>query len=160
MANVAITKVAIPNCINASTEKVVVLNIRYSDIINNGTAFAVDDTASFTIPVAAGETVVAASAKLVTAFADSGTGDQLNMVVGDGTDVDGFLATAALHTTQTEITTVYGTGDLVDGTTSNYRVYTAAGNVVVALDGSAGAAIDFDLLTAGEVEVKVWIKAA
>jgi hypothetical protein len=160
MANVAITKVAIPNCINASTEKVIVLNIRYSDIINNGTAFAVDDTASFTIPVAAGETVVAASAKLVTAFADSGTGDQLNMVVGDGSDVDGFLATAALHTTQTEITTVYGTGDLVDGTTSNYKVYTAAGDVVIALDGSAGAAIDFDLLTAGEVEVKVWIKEA
>ena len=160
MANVAITKVAIPNCINASTEKVVVLNIRYSDIINNGTAFAVDDTASFSIPVAAGETVVAASAKLITAFDDSGTGDQLNMIVGDGTDVDGFLASAALHTTQTEITTVYGTGDLVDGTTSNYKVYTTAGDVVIALDGSAGAAIDFDLLTAGEVEVKVWIKAA
>ena len=160
MANVAITKTAIPNCINASTEKVITLNIRYQDIINNGTAFAVDDTASFTIPVAAGEAVVAASAKLITAFADSGTGDQLNMVVGDGTDVDGFLATAALHTTQTEITTVYGTGDLVDGTTSNYRVYTAAGDVVIALDGSAGASIDFDLLTAGEVEVKVWIKEA
>ena len=82
------------------------------------------------------------------------------MIVGDGSDKDGFLATAALHTTQTEITTVYGTGDLVDGTTSNYRVYTAAGDVVIALDGSAGAAIDFDLLTAGEVEVKVWIKEA
>jgi hypothetical protein len=160
MANVAITKTAIPNCTHASVEKVIVLNIRYQDIINNGTAFAADDTASFSIPIAAGEAVVAASAKLITAFDDSGTGDQLNMVVGDGTDVDGFLATAALHTTQTEITTVYGTGDLVDGTTSNYKWYETAGSVVIALDGTAGAAIDFDLFTAGEVEVKVWIKEA
>ncbi len=159
MANQAITKVAIQNCINASTDKVTELRIRYSDIVN-GATFAVDDTASFSIPVLAGETVVAVSANLVTAFDDSGTGDQLNMLVGDGVDPDGYLATAALHVTQTEISTVFGTGDLLDGTTSDFKHYTADDTIDISLDGSAGAAIDFDLLTAGEVVIKVWVKSA
>ena len=160
MADVAITKVAIPNCINASTDTVVVQNIRYSDIINGGT-FADRDTASFTIPVSAGDTVVSASVKLITAFTDSGSGDELNVEVGE-TDVDGYIATAALHASQTEISTVYNTGDLLDGTTSYWKHVVADDtiDILITPDITTGTPYSLNELTAGEFEVKVVIRSA
>ena len=157
MANIAISKTVITNGVYSSTDVVRELRIRSTDIVGAGT-FAEDDTASFSIPILAGESVVAASAQLVTAFA--GSGNQLNMVVGDGADADGYLATAAIHVDQTEIFTVFGTGDLVDGTTSNFKHYAAADTVDIVLDGTAGSAIDLNNLTAGEVVVTVWLKSA
>ena len=156
MANIAISKTLITNGVYSSTDVVRELRIRSTDIVGN--TFAEDDTASFSIPILAGESVVAASAQLVTAFA--GSGNQLNMVVGDGADADGYLATAALHTSQTEITSVFGTGDLVDGTTSNFKHYAAADTVDIVLDGTAGSTINLGSLTAGEVVVTVWLKSA
>ena len=156
MANIAISKTLIANGVYGSTDVVRELRIRSTDIVGN--TFAEDDTASFSIPILAGESVVAASAQLVTAFA--GSGNQLNMVVGDGADADGYLATAAIHVDQTEIFTVFGTGDLVDGTTSNFKHYAAADTVDIVLDGTAGSAINLGNLTAGEVVVTVWLKSA
>ena len=160
MADVAITKVAIPNCINASTDTVVVQNIRYSDIINGGT-FADNDTASFTIPLLAGQTVIAASVKLIAAFTDSGSGDELNVEVGE-TDVDGYIATAALHDSQTEISTVYNTGDLLDGTTSYWKHVVADDTIDILITPNVSTGTDYNLgeLTAGEFEVKVVIRTA
>jgi hypothetical protein len=161
MADVAITKVAIPNCINASTDKVIVQNIRYSDIINGGT-FADNDTASFTIPVSAGDTVLSASVKLIAAFTDSGSGDELNVEVGDGADADGYIATAQLHDSATEISTVYGTGDLLDGTTSYFKHYTADDTLDILVTPNVSTGTDYNLgeLTAGEFEVKVVVRSA
>jgi hypothetical protein len=155
MANVTASKTTVGNSIavNAGDIKVRELIIRAVDIVNAGT-YATDDTVTFTIPVNAGEAVVAAGASLTEAF--DGSGDQLNMTVGDGADADGYLASAALHTSQTEISTVYSTGDLLDGTTSYFKAYTADDTIDILLDGTAGAAIDLDDLTAGSVKVKIF----
>ena len=161
MANVAVSKTAIPNCTHASVDEVIVQNIRYSDIVNGGT-FADNDTATMTIPVSAGDTVVAASVKLITAFDDSGAGDELNIEVGDGADADGYIASAQLHADATEISTVYGTGDLLDGTTSAWKHYTADDTIDILLTPNVSTGTDYNLgeLTAGEVEVKVVIRKA
>lgn len=155
MANITASKTTVGNSIavNAGDFRVRELTIRAVDIVNAGD-FATDDTVTFEIPINAGESVVAAGADLTEAF--DGSGDQLNMTVGDGVDPDGFLAVAALHTTQTEISSVYNTGDLLDGTTSYFKHYPTGGTASILIDGSAGAAIDLDDLTAGSVKVKVF----
>lgn len=155
MANITATKTTVGNsiAINAGDFRVRELEIRAIDIANAG-VFATDDTVTFNIPVNAGETVIAAGAVLTQAF--NGSGDQLNMIVGDGVDPDGYLATAALHFTQTEISSVYSTGDLLDGTTSYFKHYIADDTIDILLDGSAGASIDLNDLTAGSVTVKIF----
>tara|TARA_R110000782_G_scaffold218500_3_gene305897 strand:+ start:982 stop:1482 length:501 start_codon:yes stop_codon:yes gene_type:complete len=159
MATVTSTKSAQTVSLNESGLLKRVQNIRYGDVVRAG-AYATDDTATFVIPVKAGEIVDKVVVKLNTAFADSGTGDQLNVIVGDVTDPNGFIVSAALHTTQTEITYVYNTGAyLNDGTTDNTvngKLYLADTDLLVVLDGSAGASIDLDLLTAGDVDIIVY----
>jgi len=163
MATVTSTKAAQTVSLNESGLLKRVQSIRYGDVVRAG-AYATDDTATFTIPVNAGEIVEKVVVKLNTAFADSGTGDQLNIIVGDGDDADGFVTSAALHTTQTEITYVWNTGlyfvgeagttDPVNAT--NGKLYLADDTIDIVLDGSAGASIDLDLLTAGDVDVIVY----
>ena len=157
MANVTVSKVAIPNCINASAETVIVQNIRYSDIVNGGT-YADNDTATFTIPIGVGQAVVGVGVKLITAFTDSGSGDELAVEVGDGTDPNGFITTADLHTSQTEITYVYNTGAYIDTETS--KLYLVADTIDILLTPNLATGTDYSLdeLTAGEFEVKVFLR--
>lgn len=166
MANVTASKTHVGNSIavNAGDVRVRTLTVRAVDIVNAGT-YATDDTATFQIPVLSGEVVTDVSAKLITAF--DGSGDQLNLTAGDGTDPDGFLEAAALHTTQSEITApVWNTGDYFlgeAGTTdpenvTNGKLYSSDDTIDFLFDGTAGAAIDLDDLTAGEVLLKVFYK--
>ena len=157
MANVAVTKVAIPNGLNGSTETVIVQNIRYQDIINGGT-FADNDTATFTVPVGAGQAVVGVGVKLITAFTDSGSGDELAVEVGDGSDANGFITTADLHASQTEISYVYNTGAYIDTETS--KLYLVADTLDILLTPNLATGTDYSLseLTAGEFEVKVFLR--
>ena len=165
MANVTSTETVVGNSIsvNAGDFRVREKIITFSDIANAGT-YATDDTYTFQVPIKAGEVVTAVSAKLITAFA--GSGDQLNLTAGDGSDADGFLESAALHTSQTEISYVWNTGDYFlgeAGTTdpenvTNGKLYTSDDTVDFLFDGTAGASIDLDDLTAGELKIKVFYK--
>jgi len=167
MANQAVTKGVSPATINESTALVYTQRIRYSDIVN-GATYADNDTATFTIPVKAGQAVELVGVKLVTAFNDSGAGDELNVEVGDGSDPDGFISTAALHTDQTEISYVANTGAYFvaeAGTTdpsnaTNHKLYTADDtiDILVTPNVSTGTDYSLDELTAGEFEVKVFIR--
>ena len=165
MANITATKTTVGNsiAINSGDIKIRQMLVRAIDIANAGT-YATDDTVTFHIPVLAGEVVTDVSAHLVTAFA--GSGDQLNLIAGDGGDDNGYLETAALHVTQTEISYVWNTGDLFlgeAGTTdpenvTNGKLYLVDDTIDFKFDGTAGAAIDFDDLDAGEVLLKVFYK--
>jgi hypothetical protein len=145
--------------VNAGDVKVREVKVRAVDIVNAGT-YATDDLFSISIPVFAGEVATDVSAKLITAFA--GSGNQLNLIGGDGTDPDGFLVSAALHTSQTEISYVLNTGAYFnDGTTDdvvNGKLYTSDDTIDFVFDGTAGTAIDLGDLTAGEVLLKVFYK--
>ena len=160
MANITATKTVVGNSIalNSGDIKVRPMEVRAIDIANAGT-YATDDTVTFSIPVLAGEVVTDVSAKLVEAF--DGSGDQLNMIAGDA-DPDGYLVSAALHESQTEIGIVWNTGALLnDGTTDNVvngKLYTADDSIDFLFDGSAGAAIDLGDLTTGVIELKVFYK--
>ena len=165
MATITATKTTVGNsiAINAGDLKVRTLSVRAIDIANAG-VYATDDLSLFQIPVLAGEVVTDVSAKLFTAF--DGSGDQLNLIAGDGVDPNGYLETAALHVTQTEISYVWNTGDLFlgeAGTTdpenvTNGKLYLVDDTIDFLFDGTAGAAIDLDDLTAGEVLLKVIYK--
>jgi len=123
-------------------------------VANAGTI--ADSTAkTFTYAVPAGSLVTKASAKLVTAFDDSGSGDELDVIVGiEGGDTDGFLASAAVHVDQSEITYVANSGTLLDN--ENGSVFTAAGNILITFtpDASTGAPYSVNELTAGEIKFK------
>lgn len=165
MANITATKTTVGNsiAINSGDIKVRIMSVRAIDIANAG-AYATDDTATFQIPVKAGEIVTDVSASLITAF--DGSGDQLNLIGGDGGNTSGFLEAAALHVTQTEITYVWNTGDYFlgeAGTTdpenvTNGKLYLVDDTIDFLFDGTAGAAIDFDDLDEGEVLLKVFYK--
>ena len=124
------------------------LVIKYSDFTQTA-----DDTAqTFTYTVPAGSLVTAASAHLRTAFDDSGSGDELDVIVGvTGGDVDGLLTIALLHTDGTEISYVANTGALVDN--ENGTVFTAAGSIAVTFtpNASTGQSYALSELTAGEI---------
>jgi len=124
------------------------LVIKYSDFTET-----TDDTAqTFTYAVPAGSLVTAASAHLRTAFDDSGSGDELDVIAGvTGGDVDGLLALALLHVDGTEITYVANTGALVDN--ENGTVFTAAGSIAVTFtpNASTGQSYALSELTAGEI---------
>jgi hypothetical protein len=98
--------------------------------------------------------VTKASAHLVTAFNDSGSGDELDVIVGDGADADGYLASAAVHVDQTEITYVANSGALLDN--ENGKVYTTADTIDILFtpDASTGNAYSLNELTAGEIKFK------
>ena len=102
-------------------------------------------TFQYTIPL--GSVVCNVGAELITAFDDSGGGAQLNVIVGDPGDDNGFLTTAALHTDQTEITKVVNTGTLIATAT---KAYAAASTIDVKFSIS-GAAYTVNELTSGKV---------
>jgi len=124
------------------------LVIKYSDFTQTA-----DDTAqTFTYTVPAGSLVTAASAHLRTAFDDSGSGDELDVIVGvTGGDVDGLLTIALLHTDGTEISYVANTGALVDN--ENGTVFATAGSIAVTFtpNASTGQSYALSELTAGEI---------
>lgn len=160
MANITSAKTVVGNsiAINSGDIKVRIMTVRAIDIANAG-AYATDDTATFQIPVKAGEVVVDVGAKLIEAF--DGSGDQLNMIAGALADPNGFLVTAALHASQTEITAIVrNTGAFFNDATTddviNGKQFDADDTIDFVFDGSAGASIDLNDLTSGEVLLKVF----
>jgi hypothetical protein len=155
MANVTSTKQAATLTANEAglIKKEIVID--WEDINDAGT-YADNDTATFTIDVKAGQMIKDVAVKLVTAFDDSGAGDELNVEVG-ATDVDGYIATAALHTDQTEISYVANTGALLDN--ENGVVVTADDTIDILITPNVSTGTDYSLneLTAGEFVVKAWI---
>ena len=129
--------------------------ITYKDFsVDNAGTLADDATLAFTYTVPVGSQVRNVAAHLVTAFTDSGSGDQLNVVVGDGGDADGYLTTALLHTTETEITYVANTGAYLDN--ENGKVYTTADTIDILFTPNAATGDPYSLneLTAGEIVFK------
>jgi len=147
-----------PLSINEGASKGMKLNIKWSDINALGT-FADNDTATFPITMEAGYMLTDVAVKLVTAFDDSGSGDELNVEVGlTGGDVDAYISTAALHTDQTEITYVANTGAALDN--ENGVVFTTADALDILITPNVSTGTDYSLneLTQGEFEVIVWYK--
>jgi hypothetical protein len=166
MANVTSSKQASPGSTQAGASVIREQKIRFQDIIAAGT-YSDDDTATFTIPVLAGEVVTRVGVELVTAFNDSGSGDELDIEVGDGSDANGYITAAPLHTDQTEISIIstddasYSGAYLNDGTTDNTingKLYATADTIDILLTpalSTAGATYSLAELTAGEVRVVV-----
>tara|TARA_R110002020_G_C15753978_1_gene726404 strand:+ start:40 stop:501 length:462 start_codon:yes stop_codon:yes gene_type:complete len=111
-------------------------------------------TLAFTYAVPIGSQVRNVAAHLVTAFDDSGGGDQLNFIVGDGSDADGYLTTAVVHVDETEITYVANTGALLDN--ENGVVYTVADTIDILFtpDAATGTPYSLNELTAGKIVFK------
>jgi len=111
-------------------------------------------TKTFTYAIPAGTMVTDVSAYLITAFDDSGGGDELNIIAGDGTDDDGFLTSAAIHADQSEITYVANTGAYID--TENGKVYTVADHIDIKFspDLTTGTPYSLNELTAGQIKFK------
>ena len=113
-----------------------------------------DTTAQrLTVACIAGQIVTHASYKLVTAFNDSGGGDELDVEVGvTGGDVDGFIDNVGsdIHTDQTPATYVNGLGALV---AAGGHLFAAAGSIQFAFtpDRATGTAYNLAELNAGEI---------
>jgi hypothetical protein len=131
------------------------LVITFDDFsVANAGTLADRATKTFTYVIPAGSLVTKASAKLVTAFNDSGSGDDLTVVVGDGADADGYLASADIHVDATEITYVANSGALLDN--ENGKVYTSADTIDILFspDTDNDAPYSLNELTAGEIKFK------
>ena len=129
--------------------------ITYKDFSVDNAGTLVDDaTLAFTYTVPVGSQVRNVAAHLVTAFDDSGGGDELNFIVGDGTDDNGYLTTALVHTDEAEITYVANTGILLDN--ENGKVYTTADTIDILFTPNAATGTPYSLneLTAGEIVFK------
>jgi len=155
MANIDVTKQETIEPIPASGSFKRELTIDFEDISGAGT-YADNDTATFTIQVFAGELVKDVAVVAVTDFDDSGSGDELNVTVGDGADADGYIASAQLHADDTPITYVANTGALLDN--ENGKVYTADDTIDILLTPNVSTGTDYSLneLTQGKFVVKVW----
>ena len=141
-------KTSIQEAANGWTDEKV---IDYDDFSIANIGVIADSTAvTFTYTIPLGSVVHNCGAELVTAFKDSGGGAQLNVIVGDGADTDGYLATAALHDSQTEITQVINTGALL-ATAS--KAYAAADTIDIKFS-IAGAGYTVNELTEGKVRFK------
>lgn len=134
------------------TDEVVVTYEDFST--DNAGTLADNATYTITYAIPAGSQVRNVSAKVVTAFDDSGSGDELNVTVGDGADADGYLTSAQLHTDDTPITYVANTGALLDN--ENGKVYTSADTIDILFTPNASTGTDYSLneLNAGEVVFK------
>jgi hypothetical protein len=131
------------------------LTITFEDFsVANAGTLADRATKTFTYVIPAGSLVTKCSAHLVTAFDDSGSGDDLTITVGDGDDADGYLTAADIHTDATEITYVANTGALLDN--ENGKVYTAADTIDILFspDTDNDAPYSLNELTAGEIKLK------
>jgi len=132
-----------------------VYTITFEDFsVANAGTLADRATKTFTYTIPAGSLVTKASAHLVTAFNDSGSGDELDVVVGDGADADGYIASSAVHVDQSEITYVANSGALLDN--ENGKVYATADTIDILFtpDASTGNAYSLNELTAGEIKFK------
>lgn len=159
MANITSSKTVVGNSIAVNAGDIISrkLVISYSDIVNAGT-FADNDTVTFQIPVKAGEVVDNVGVKLVTAFDDSGSGDELNVEVGDGADPNGYITSAQLHVDATEISYVANTGALsIGGSGARGKLYTADDTVDILITPNVSTGTDYSLdeLTQGELVVTV-----
>tara|TARA_Y100001938_G_C8075732_1_gene425938 strand:+ start:435 stop:899 length:465 start_codon:yes stop_codon:yes gene_type:complete len=131
------------------------LVITFDDFsVANAGTLADRATKTFTYAIPAGSLVTKVSAKLVTAFNDSGSGDDLTITVGDGDAANGFLTAADIHTDASEITYVANTGSLLDN--ENGKVYTTADTIDILFspDTDNDAPYSLNELTAGEIKLK------
>ena len=114
-------------------------------------------TKTFTYTLPAGSQVRNCAVKLVTAFNDSGSGDDLTITIGDGDDADGYITAADIHTDATEISYVANTGALLDN--ENGKVYATADTVDILFspDTDNDAPYSLNELTAGEIVIKLEI---
>lgn len=132
------------------------LSVSFADfsVANAGTI--ADDTAkTFEYVAPAGTVVTKVGFKLVTAFDDSGSGDDLGVTVGvKGGDTDGFLATTAVHTDDSPVTYAYNSGALLDN--EDQHIFTADGNILITFTPNVDADASYSLneLTAGEIVFK------
>ena len=159
MANIDATLQASPGSINegASYKREIIIN--WNNIIKVGT-FADNDTVTYTIPVKAGELVTDVGVKCITAFDDSGSGDELNIIVGDGTDDNGYITSAQLHVDDTEITWVANTGAYaVGGSGARGELYLANDTIDILISPNISTGTDYSLneLTVGSVKVIAYI---
>ena len=131
------------------------LTISFEDFsVANAGTLADRATKTFTYAIPAGSLVTKVAAKLVTAFNDSGSGDDLTITVGDGDDADGFLLAADIHTDATEISYIANTGGYIDN--ENGKVYTSADTIDILFspDTDNDAPYSLNELTAGEIKLK------
>lgn len=167
MANVTSTLQAYPGSTQEGASVRREMVISYEDIDAAGT-YADADTATFQIPVLANEVITRVGVELITAFNDSGSGDELDLEVGEaGDDANGYLTTMAIHTDQTEISVVttddatYSGAYLNDGTTDNTvngKLYTSADTIDLLFTpalSTGAAAYNLNELTAGKIRVVV-----
>lgn len=160
MANVNSTLGSSPGSVQEASGFRRQMVIDWQDVVAAAIDSTTDaDTVTFQMPVFAGEEVTHVGVKLVTAFNDSGGGDELDIIVGDGTDPNGYIETAALHVDQTEITYVSNTGDLVDANAEGdaTKLYVADDTIDMLLtpDGSTGTPYNLNELTVGRAIVTV-----
>ena len=123
--------------------------VTHEDLTETGESTA----QNLTVATSAGQIVTHVSYKLVTAFNDSGGGDELDVEIGvTGGDVDGFLvnSTGDIHTDQTPATYSHGLGALV---AAGGHLFTAAGSIQFAFkpDRATGTAYNLAELNAGEI---------
>lgn len=109
-----------------------------------GTA-AGTETISYSIP--AGTAVIGVGVQVVTPFS-GGSLSAVTLDVGDDADADGYIDLMNVFTGGD--TFAYNSGDLVDGTTSNFKLYTAADTIDLDLIATGDGLAD---ATAGEVKV-------
>ena len=158
MANVTAAKQGNPGSVQEGANFKRTQKITFQNIIDAGT-YSDNDTVTFTIPVAAGEEITRAGVKLVTAFNDSGSGDELGIEVGDGTDPNGYITAAVIHVDGTEITWVSDSGAYIEGGDAGDRgkLYLADDTIDILITPNAATGDDYSLaeLTAGELVVTV-----
>jgi hypothetical protein len=129
--------------------------ITWEDFLSSKIGTIADSTAhTYTLAIPAGSVVTDFSAELVTDFTDSGSGDELNLIVGDGDDDNGYLTDFQLHASGTPVTVKQvNTGALI-ATAS--KAYAAADTIDLKFtpDQSTGTAYSVNELTAGEIKFR------
>ena len=165
MANVTSSQQANPGSINEGASNRKEQIISFQNIVDAGT-YSDNDTATFTVPVEAGEVVTRIGVQLLEAFDDSGSGDELNVEVGDGSDANGYITSAPIHADQTEISIIstddasYSGAYFNDGTTDNTingKLYASADTIDILITPNVSTGTDYALseLTAGKLKVVV-----
>ena len=110
---------------------------------NNTTAAA----ETITVPVNAGDVVRGAAIQTVTAFS-GGSLSAVSITVGDGDDADGYLA--AYDAFSGGDSTAANSGDLLDGTTSYFKVYSSDDTIDITVTPTGDGMADAE---AGEVRI-------
>lgn len=121
-----------------------VVMLRHEDLTNTSTASTPTQTLEL-INLEEGDVVQACATRLIQKFQDTADSAQnsTTIEVGDGGDVDRFLASQELNVNGTEIVAKAGTGTLL--------AYTAADTLDVKVTGTASKALSD--LNAGEVHI-------